>query len=359
MRAVKFAVFALPTFHQAIERRTQAEFMTELVELLVSAEELGFDAIWANEHHFDGFGGLIPSPPIMLSHLAARTKRVRLGTSVVVLPLHNPVEIAEQLAMIDLLSGGRLEFGIGRGFVQRDYEVLGIPFEEGQERTLEGLEIVLKAWSGERFAHDGKHYKVAETEVWPRPVQRPHPPVWIACATTPESFRWTGEQGYSLLTVAYIKPIAELAGYTKLYRDAWIAAGRDPKGYEYSTHFQVVVDEDGAKARSLAEEALRRYLEINLAAQTAAGSQAMVERYKAQLRGLSIDQLVAERRVIAGSPAECAELIRSAQQELGFTICDCNFVFGGIDLDVARNSMKLFARGVIPALRSAEPALAR
>src|SRR5262249_54659524 len=120
--SLKFGHFCLPTYFPEVDGSVGA-FMRRWIDLLACSEELGFDSVWANEHHFDPYGGIIPSTPIMLAALAQRTRRVRLGTSVVVLPLHNPVEVAEQLAMVDLMSQGRVEFGLGRGFVVADYEV--------------------------------------------------------------------------------------------------------------------------------------------------------------------------------------------------------------------------------------------
>src|SRR5438445_13707287 len=119
---MRFAAYAMPSFQEAFGL-TQGELLRATVDHLVRAETLGFDSLWVNEHHFHQYGGLMPSLPTMLSALSQRTKRVRLGTSVVVLPLHNPLEIAEQLAMVDLLSAGRVDLGIGRGFVAHDYEV--------------------------------------------------------------------------------------------------------------------------------------------------------------------------------------------------------------------------------------------
>src|SRR5439155_10902910 len=195
---MQFSLFALPTYYKESDGPLGA-YYRRLVDFLVSAEDLGYDAVWANEHHFHPYGGLIPSPAVLLSAVAQRTKRMRLGTSVVVLPLHNPIEVAEQLAMVDVMSGGRVDLGVGRGFVAFDYQTMGIPMKEGQERTLESLEVILKAWSGEPFTHHGKYFHYDNIEVWPRPQQRPHPPIWIACSTNPESFEFAGRNGYNLL----------------------------------------------------------------------------------------------------------------------------------------------------------------
>src|SRR5437763_7475595 len=143
---LEFAVFALPTFFPERDG-PQGPYMRKFVDFLVSAEDLGYDGIWANEHHFHPYGGLIPSPAVLLSAVAQRTSRMRLGTSVVVLPLHHPLEIAEQLAMVDNMSGGRVDLGIGRGFVPFDYHMWNIPMGEGQARTQESLEVIIKAWS--------------------------------------------------------------------------------------------------------------------------------------------------------------------------------------------------------------------
>ena len=214
---------------------------------------------WANEHHFDAYGGIVPSPTIMLSALAQRTKRVRLGTSIIVLPLHNPIEVAEQLAMVDLMSNGRVELGVGRGFVAYDYDRFRMPLEGAQDRLKDGLEFILKAWSGGNFSHSGPHYKYENLEVWPRPQQRPHPPVWLSCSGTPSSFEWAGQQGYGILVVAYrgVEPLIER---NRLYRDAWAAAGHKAKDYKIAAHYQVVLSENSGEAKRIAGQALRRYV---------------------------------------------------------------------------------------------------
>lgn len=348
---MKFGVGTLPDYHPDTDG-TPGEYLRNLLDLLASSEALGFDAIWANEHHFDAFGGVIPSPPVLLAALAERTRRVRLGTSIVVLPLYAPLEVAEQLAMVDLLSGGRLEFGVGRGYVPYDYEALGLAFEEGQARTTESLELILKAWSGEPFTHQGRYYSAGPLTVWPQPEQRPHPPVWIACSNNPQSFAWTARQGYNLLTIPYIKSVDQTAALTRVYRDAWAESGRDPAAYQIGSLYHVVVDTDGAAARRRAEVAMRRYMEANLDAQSLSPAGAAAAR--ARRVALSIDTMVAEGRMIAGTPAECTAMIARLQAEIGFTLLYGQLQFGGIDFPTARRSMELFAQEVIPSLRGVE-----
>ncbi len=235
---MKFGHFCLPTYFADVDG-TVGDFMRRFVEFLVESEALGFDSLWANEHHFDAYGGVVPSPTIMLSALAQRTKRVRLGSSIIVLPLHNPIEIAEQLAMVDLMSNGRVDLGVGRGFVAYDYDRFGVPLEGAQDRLKDGLALILKAWSGGNFSYRGPHYTYENLEVWPRPQQRPHPPVWLSCSGTPASFEWAGRQGYGIMVVAY-RGVAPLIERNRLYREAWAAAGHPPNGCKIAAHYQVV-----------------------------------------------------------------------------------------------------------------------
>ena len=274
---MKFGHFCLPTYFEDVDGDVGG-FMRRFVDFLVSSEDAGFDMLFANEHHFDAYGGLVPSPTVMVAALAQRTKRVKLGSSIIVLPLHSPIEIAEQWAMIDLMSNGRVELGVGRGFVAYDYDRLNVPRDDAQERLKDGVALIRKAWSGETFRHDGPYYKYRDLQVWPRPQQRPHPPIWLSCGGTPDSFKYAGEQGFGIFTVAY-RGVEPLIPLNKIYRDAWAAAGRPAKDYKIAAHYQVVLSEDGAEARDIATKALRRYV----AATT--HQQAPAERGKPAYRG--------------------------------------------------------------------------
>lgn len=351
-----FAVFALPTYF-ADRDGPEGPYFRRMIDFLVSAEELGYDGVWANEHHFHPYGGMIPSPAVMLAALSQRTHRVRLGTSVMVLPLHNPLDVAEQLAMVDLMSGGRLELGVGTGFVTYDYEVHGVPRDERYERNLECLEIILKAWSRERFTHDGAFYQYSDLEVWPRPEQVPHPPVWLAATSTPSSFEVVGKLGHELLTVAYLRPIEDLGSLVQVYRDALQAAGHDIHQRRVATHYQVVLAEDRAEARRIAKDALQRYVTQNLNAQALAKTAVLRPETAAMynnVTSIDIDSMVAQGRILAGTPDDAVGVIERARETLGLTGVDCTFTFGSIDWAIAERSMRLFATEVIPRVRASE-----
>ncbi len=170
----------------------------DYIDYVCAAERLGLHSVFIVEHHFTGHAQVSASLAL-LSYLAARTKRIRLGTAVVVLPWHNPVLVAEQAATLDLLSNGRLDFGVGKGY--RDYEFagFGIPQAEAAERFDEAMEVIRKAWTSEgRFSHHGPRWNFENVVVEPAPVQRPHPPFWLG-AGSEESIRRAAREGYNLL----------------------------------------------------------------------------------------------------------------------------------------------------------------
>ena len=192
------------------ERRrdtSEATAFQEALELADAAEAWGLDGVWLGEIHFNP-GRSVQSAPIALaSFMAARTHRVRIGTAVTVLPLANPLRIAEEVATVDHLSGGRFDFGIGRSGSPRAYDILGIPYGESQGRFEESLEIILKAWKGERFSYHGKYFKFDNCLVGPRPYQLPHPPLRMA-ANTKETFLVVARLGLPLFVgLSVMRPI--------------------------------------------------------------------------------------------------------------------------------------------------------
>jgi alkanesulfonate monooxygenase SsuD/methylene tetrahydromethanopterin reductase-like flavin-dependent oxidoreductase (luciferase family) len=170
----------------------------DFIEYIKDADRLGYESVFLVEHHFTGVGQLSASLNL-LTYLAAVTQRIRLGTAVLVLPWHNPALLAEQVATLDVLSGGRVDLGIGRGYRKAEFEQFCIPIAEAQERFDECLEFMLKAWTTEgRFTHQGKHWSYNEIVVEPEPLQRPHPPVWMA-GGSPEAITRVATSNFNLL----------------------------------------------------------------------------------------------------------------------------------------------------------------
>jgi alkanesulfonate monooxygenase SsuD/methylene tetrahydromethanopterin reductase-like flavin-dependent oxidoreductase (luciferase family) len=177
----------------------------------------------------------------------------------------------------------------------------------------------------------------------------------MACSNNPESFAWTARQGYRVLTVAYIKPLPKLAEMTAIYRDIWAASGRDMADCEICTHYQIVVDENGDVARKRAKQALQRYSGL-LQESLRQATDVHAALRESAAEEVDIDQVIEQGRLCAGTPDECAAILQRAQDELGVTIVDGNFLFGGMTYEEADRSIKLFSTEVMPRLRNQEPA---
>jgi alkanesulfonate monooxygenase SsuD/methylene tetrahydromethanopterin reductase-like flavin-dependent oxidoreductase (luciferase family) len=198
----------------------------DFVAYVKDAEELGYESIFLVEHHFTGAGQLSASLNL-LSYLAACTTRIRLGTAVVVLPWHNPVLLAEQVATLDVLSGGRVDLGVGRGYRKVEFEQFCIPMEEAQERYSECLEVMLKAWTAPgRFSHEGRRWRFKDIVVEPAPRQQPHPPIWMA-AGTPGGIAYVSSQNYGML-IDQLATLDQVEARMRLYVDGLAAKGYVP-----------------------------------------------------------------------------------------------------------------------------------
>jgi alkanesulfonate monooxygenase SsuD/methylene tetrahydromethanopterin reductase-like flavin-dependent oxidoreductase (luciferase family) len=160
-------------------------------------ERTGYDAVWLAEHHFTSYS-VCPSVHVMATHIAARTQRLRIGTAVTLAPFYHPLRIAEEIALLDVLSGGRVNWGAGRGFDPTEFRTFGVPVEESSERFREAVEIVLAAWRSERLDFAGKFHHFENVEVLPKPLQQPHPPTWVA-ATSPDAVAWAASRGHTIL----------------------------------------------------------------------------------------------------------------------------------------------------------------
>ena len=160
-------------------------------------EQTGYDCVWLAEHHFNTYS-VCPSINVMATHVAARTRTLRIGLAVSLAAFYNPLRLAEEVALVDVLSGGRVNWGAGRGFDRVEFEAFGVPVEESSDRFRECVEIVLAAWRSERVSYRGRYWSYDGIEVLPKPLQAPHPPVWLA-ATSHDSIRRAAEKGYDIL----------------------------------------------------------------------------------------------------------------------------------------------------------------
>ena len=190
----------------------------DIIAQIELGDVLGFDTAWLGELHFSRPFSILAAPLMVLAAAAQRTTRIRLGTAVTLLPLHNPVKTAEEAATADVLSDGRLEFGVGRGTAPMHYAGYGIPQEESRERFDEALDFILQAWTNERFSFEGKHYRVHDLTVIPKPLQSPHPPVRIA-ANSPDTFPTAGRRRLPIFATSLINPPDKLKEGLAVYRE--------------------------------------------------------------------------------------------------------------------------------------------
>lgn len=345
---MRFHIHLLPTYFPDRDPPFDVYFQ-QILEQVELAEALGFECFWFTEHHFVLYGGPVPNPAVIMSAAAARTSRIHLGSAISILPLHHPLQVAEDYAMVDVLSGGRLEFGVGLGNAPRDLEVYGIPRDERKERYDEALEVIKAAWTEERFSHHGRFWQIEDTSVFPRPTRRPHPPFWAA-ATSLDAMRWAGSRGFNVMTVAHPFPPERQRGLVPAWREALLKAGHDPARHHCKIHVRLWVDEDGDRAREIAEAAIQRYD----AHQHAAGVGRLAQARPVYDWQAMLDQ----GRNAYGNPDQCIRYMANTRRNYEFDIFSATFNFGGIPHEDVKRAMRLFAKEVMPAFRE-EPAIAR
>ncbi|MEE9285171.1 MAG: LLM class flavin-dependent oxidoreductase [Dehalococcoidia bacterium] len=240
---MKFSTFHL--FPQPSDWSVPEVYRYE-TEIIQGADDLGFDCAWIAEHHFRDYG-VVPNTMLLLAHLAARTRRIRLGNAIVILPFHSPLRVAEDAAMTDILSGGRLNFGFGRGYQSVEFAGFGVSMDDTRPRVDEALDIVLKAWEGEPFSYDGRFYQVENVQVVPQPVQKPHPPVFVA-SINPESIRHYAARGIPFI-VSGQETASDLERSCEMWRDIARANGYDPEAGEIVASRPVYLAETNQQAR--------------------------------------------------------------------------------------------------------------
>ncbi len=213
-------------------------------------DQTGYDAVWLAEHHFSSFS-VCPSVHMMGTMAAARTKRLRIGMAVSLAPFYNPLRLAEEVALLDVLSGGRVNWGAGRGFERSEFAAFGIPGEESAARFHETVDIVLRAWTNQRLTYQGKFYNYDNVEVLPKPFQTPHPPVWMAASSTP-AIDWAASLGFSILMDPHSSR-TDLVAKRRHYAAKLAAAGFSDSGRDIPMARLIAVDESSEKARAVAK----------------------------------------------------------------------------------------------------------
>ena len=208
-------------------RRTDPEVYGDIIKGAVLADELGFDSVWVVEHAFSEHS-IVSSPQSILGAIAAKTTRINIGAACFIVPWHQPLRLAQDIAMLDVLSEGRMIIGAGRGYQKREFDAYGLDMAESRERLVEGMDIAIKAWTNERISYEGKFFSFPEVMVIPKPVQKPHPPIWMAVTHSPESVDIAVQRRWGILTAgSTFFPAAPEADedVIKLYRSKMLESG--------------------------------------------------------------------------------------------------------------------------------------
>ena len=316
--------------------RSNADVYAASLEQIAHAEAVGFDDLWLSEHHFidDSYS---PSMLPIGCAVAARTKKIRIGTSVLLLPLHDPVRVAEDAATLDVISNGRLELGLGVGYRVGEFTGFNVSLKERAQRMEEGIEIIQRLFAGEKFAYAGKHYHYGEIQLTPLPVQQP-PKLWIA-GFSKVAVKRAARVGYGYIATGPISPFA------KLYWDELRLAGKDPSQHEVAGGYMwLTVARDPEKRWHEAKEHFA--YQTNLYAQWfKEAGMGVIQPAKAERTSLE------ERGFYIVQPAKAVEMIKQYVAETGTTRWYSWTVPPGLPPSWANEHIELFAQEVIPAFR--------
>jgi alkanesulfonate monooxygenase SsuD/methylene tetrahydromethanopterin reductase-like flavin-dependent oxidoreductase (luciferase family) len=333
----------------------QPSAFQDIFEVADHAEAWGADCVWLGEIHFTPTRSVISASLQVASAIVTRTRRLRVGTAVQVLPLNHPLRIAEEVATVDQISQGRFEFGIGRSGVVRTYDVYGVPYAESQARFREALEIVRLAWRGEPFSYEGQFHRVKDAVVVPRPFQVPHPPLRMA-TTSDETFPAAGRLGLPIFVGLRTTEIADLQQQLAPYREAWREAGHPgPPSVYLRIPVYVSTTERGAveEPRESVAAFFARQTELARAAvgRAGAGPSDHRRRLAERMASLTYEDILA-RKVVFGTAPAVSERLGRLRDELGLDGIVAELNPGGlIPPELETRSLRLLTHDVMPAFR--------
>jgi alkanesulfonate monooxygenase SsuD/methylene tetrahydromethanopterin reductase-like flavin-dependent oxidoreductase (luciferase family) len=325
------------------------------VEQMLAAEALGYASVWIAEHHFNDYG-LCPAPTVLASYVAARTTTLRVGMGVSLLPLHHPVDLAEQLAVLDVVSGGRLDVGIGRGGTLQDYQTFQSDRDDSRARVEEGIAMMQRCWSGAPFDFAGRFHTAERLHVRPRPVQRPHPPLYIA-ANSEDSVISAARLGLPALSSFFV-PVPELQRRHGVYREASRAAGRpeaeidalERQGWGMRVVHVAPTREDALRATEGPFMGYQRKMAVLRSDATGGTVPGSFDRSLLRLR--TFPEYLADGWALIGTPGEVRDGLQRYLDATGYQHVLLLMALPGIPTDLALRSMRLFAAEVAPAMET-------
>ena len=334
--------------------RTEALAYSQALAEVALADRLGFGCAWLVEHHFMRGYSHSSKPDLILAAASQRTETIRLGLAVTPLPYHHPVHVAERIATLDILSQGRLEFGLGRGFSPQEFQVFGAQMSQSRSLTAESLAILRLAFERRPVTFRGEHFQLDAVDILPAPVQTPHPPLWTA-AVSPDTFVWAAQEQLGMLAGPF-KPWLMIKQDIRHYLDAWRAAAPPRIGMTVG----ILCLPDGKRAQTLAKEALVWFYR-QLFATTLPVLERLYPSYEhfhelGKFRnllklGINLTLLETFGMAVVGTPAECIDALQK-YRDAGVTHLLCAVGAGAVDTEIVQESMHCLAEEVMPAFRS-------
>jgi alkanesulfonate monooxygenase SsuD/methylene tetrahydromethanopterin reductase-like flavin-dependent oxidoreductase (luciferase family) len=331
---------------------SHAQAFDQSFEQVDAAERWGLDVMWLAELHASPTRSVIAAPLTIAAAIAARTKRMKIGTAVQVLPLCHPLRLAEEAATVDQISRGRLIFGVGRSGFPRTYEAYGIPYAESQERFAETLDIIKRAWREPTLSYKGKYYHFDNVPVTPKPYSAPGPEIRIAI-NSPDSFPAAGAQGYPIFAAVRLGTLSELGPNLRAYRDAWRAAGHPGQGKVF-LRLPLYLAETREQARAEPEQSIMhfyRWLGDQLEASAAKSGARPIEDRAARgqrLQAISYDEALRDK-VVVGTPDMVIDRLCELREELGLDGILAEMNCGSlVPHERVMNSLRLLCEAVMP-----------
>jgi alkanesulfonate monooxygenase SsuD/methylene tetrahydromethanopterin reductase-like flavin-dependent oxidoreductase (luciferase family) len=333
------------------DSQSESQRYRDILAQIELGDQLGFDSVWLGELHFGRSSSILACPLMVLAAAAQRTQCIRLGTAVTLLPLHSPVKIAEEAATADILSGGRLEFGVGRGTAPIHYVGYNVPQEESRERFEEALAVILQAWTSERLTYQGRYFHAQDLTVVPKPIQKPYPPIRLA-ANSPDTFAIAGRLGFPIFASPLINPPDKLQEYLAVHRDTLKPGSRQ----DVALMFPVHVSGSREQARRECEASLMNFFRsagerLRPLGETTIKSYEAFQQVLARLERVTYEGIDRHMGVF-GDPDHCVERIQALQRQFHMDEFIGYFNQGGlVDHATVKRSMELFATAVIPRCR--------
>jgi alkanesulfonate monooxygenase SsuD/methylene tetrahydromethanopterin reductase-like flavin-dependent oxidoreductase (luciferase family) len=322
----------------------EARAFDEAMAQVTAAEAFGFDTAWLAEIHFQKERSVLSSPLVVGAAIAARTQRLRIGIAVQVLPLGNPLRLAEDVATLDHLCKGRLDFGVGRSGLPEHYTGFNVPYEESRERFQETLDILVKAWTEERFTYEGKYWQFRDVCLVPKPYQKPYPPMRFA-ATTRDTYPVIGRMGQPIFVAVRTTTISDVKRFISAYDEGWREAGHPGRG-EVALIVPVYVTESMRRARDETEASTTHFFR-SIAQALAQGPR---KDDAARLRSMTFDMIL-EDLAIYGTPDSVTDRLLELRDAIGYSALAVWMNVGGrIPHERVLGSMRLFAERVMPRL---------